>query len=448
MGLNLKKALSGAVGGFLTGGPAGALAGGVTGALAGDGSVSPSTAQLNTQTNTTANENVVSNQDTTNQIDTTSTLAGSGTTAGATTGETAGAGTAVTGPSGLALPFIQELLAGAQGNLNAPATAGFNPNQVAGQNLLSGVTAGQIGDLGAQTAATQSFLSNPNILSPETNPFLAASIQGSIDPLLRNLTESILPSISGGATAVGGIGGSRQGIAEGQAIGDFLQTAGNISAQQASGAFQNGLGTLLASQGNANPLAALLQTPGNLLNQVGGQQQIQEQIALDERNRKLAEFAALLSSQNLGSQGATTQTGTTAGTTSGATTNQQTGTGASTQVGNVAGTVDTTKAKTSTTEALTSATPGQEQIGPLAGLGSGLAVGNFLNNLPTNAVTAPIPGAGIPAINSGSATDPGGVGFGGTVGQQSSSPLQFQQPFVVPPPPRVNNPTFNTSPSF
>lgn len=405
MGLNLSSALSGAVGGFLTGGPAGALAGGIAGALAPDGSPATTVQQLDTQTDTSSTQNVVTNQDTTNQIDTLSSLLGSGTTTGATTqqqqgattGETAGAGTAVVGPSELALPGIQELLAGASANLGAPATAGFTEAQTAGQNLQTGTAAGQIGELGQQTAATQAFLSNPDLLTPGSNPALAASIQGSINPLLRSLMESILPSIAGQATAVGGIGGSRQGVAEAGAIGNFLDTAGNISAQQASQAYQSGLNTLLQSQTNANPLAALLQEPGNLLQQVGGTQQTQAQVELDEQNKKLLEFANLIGSQNLGTQGATTETGTTAGTTTasgsgtqtGATTNQQIGTGSSTQVGNVSGTTDTSKTGTSATTAIQTGetTPGTLESGPLGDFGAGLAIGDFLNGTPPGTST-------------------------------------------------------------
>lgn len=395
MGLNLGKALSGAVGGFLTGGPAGAIAGGIAGALSPEEKAAQASfnTQLNTQTDTSSTENVISNQDTTNQIDTLSSLIGSGATTGVTTGETTGVGTAVIGPSDLALPGIEQLLAGASANLGAPATAGFTDPQLAGQLLQTGVggAADQIGALGQQTAETQTFLSSTDLLSPESNPFLASSIQASINPLLKNLMETILPGISGGATAVGGIGGSRQGVAEAGAIGNFLETAGNISAQQSSDAFQQGVNTLQQSQGNANPLAALLQQPGTLLQQVGGTQQGQGQLELDETNKKLLEFANLIGSQNLGTQAATTQVGTSAGTQAGTVTSQQTGTGSSTQAGNVSGTVDTSKTGTTSTEAIkkgtSEATPGQLDSGAAGAFGAGLTIGDFLNGTPPGTST-------------------------------------------------------------
>ncbi|CUI03873.1 hypothetical protein BN2497_2523 [Janthinobacterium sp. CG23_2] len=68
--------------------------------------------------------------------------------------------------------------------------------------------------------------------TPGANPYLTGAIQKGINQSTtafqnqqadstRNLTEMIMPSIRGGAIASGQYGGSRQGIAEGRAIGDF-----------------------------------------------------------------------------------------------------------------------------------------------------------------------------------------------------------------------------------
>jgi hypothetical protein len=60
--------------------------------------------------------------------------------------------------------------------------------------------------------------SAPTMRGYEKSPYLdqmATSITGQFN---KNLTEGILPGIRGQAVATGGVGGSRQGIAEGQAI--------------------------------------------------------------------------------------------------------------------------------------------------------------------------------------------------------------------------------------
>lgn len=53
-----------------------------------------------------------------------------------------------------------------------------------------------------------------------TNPYLMQIAEGMQTQANNNLQRNILPGIRGGARAVGGVGGSRQGIAEGIAVGD------------------------------------------------------------------------------------------------------------------------------------------------------------------------------------------------------------------------------------
>jgi hypothetical protein len=64
-----------------------------------------------------------------------------------------------------------------------------------------------------------------------TNPWLPAAQKGLTDQVTSNLKTNILPGIRSGAQAVGGFGGSRQGIAEGLAIGQTNQGLSNSLAQ-------------------------------------------------------------------------------------------------------------------------------------------------------------------------------------------------------------------------
>lgn len=97
---------------------------------------------------------------------------------------------------------------------------------------------------------------NPYDLGTTANPYL----QGQADAITRtatnNLNRNILPGIGSGAVAAGGYGGSRQGIAEGNAIGQTNQGITDSLANlygNAYGQNQNynlGLGGLaLGSQG-------------------------------------------------------------------------------------------------------------------------------------------------------------------------------------------------------
>lgn len=92
------------------------------------------------------------------------------------------------------------------------------------------------------------------------NPYLQ-DLSGQISTnLTQNLNNNILPGINQQALANGGVGGSRQGIAQGLAIGQTQQAIGNAQSQLNSNAYNTdqqynlGLGQLgLNSQlGNQN----------------------------------------------------------------------------------------------------------------------------------------------------------------------------------------------------
>ena len=52
------------------------------------------------------------------------------------------------------------------------------------------------------------------------NPYLQDQIKGLQQQSNQNLQQTVLPGINAGAVAAGGYGGSRQGIAQGVAIGN------------------------------------------------------------------------------------------------------------------------------------------------------------------------------------------------------------------------------------
>jgi hypothetical protein len=90
--------------------------------------------------------------------------------------------------------------------------------------------------------------------NPAENPYLTGAIQGGIDQSkqafgrmqddsTRNLMENIMPSLRSNSVLAGQYGGSRQGIAEGRAIGDFgreqqraIENFGNNNTSAAVGA--------------------------------------------------------------------------------------------------------------------------------------------------------------------------------------------------------------------
>ena len=95
------------------------------------------------------------------------------------------------------------------------------------------------------------------------NPFLDQAIQAMQQSANQNLQRNQLPGIRNTAVAAGGLGGSRQGIAEGLAISDLNQTLVNQEAGLRSGQF---------NQDQQNQLQALI-NQGNILGGQGASQQ-------------------------------------------------------------------------------------------------------------------------------------------------------------------------------
>ena len=125
---------------------------------------------------------------------------------------------------------------------------------------------------GAQGAGQ--FLTDPGLLSPESNPYLAQTAQAAGRPIMQALTEQILPNIRGGAIGAGQFGGSRQGIAEGIASRGALQQLGDISSNIFSQAYGQGLGALGQGLSLAPQTAGLGFLPGQAFQEIGAQQQL------------------------------------------------------------------------------------------------------------------------------------------------------------------------------
>lgn len=96
------------------------------------------------------------------------------------------------------------------------------------------------------------------------------------------LTRDWLPQIGSGAVAAGQYGGSRQGIAEGLAVGEASKALANANARTALGAMDNA--TRLAGLGMSAYPGALQMglTPYQMAEQVGGQYRALDQAAIDE----------------------------------------------------------------------------------------------------------------------------------------------------------------------
>jgi hypothetical protein len=84
------------------------------------------------------------------------------------------------------------------------------------------------------------------------NPYLDQMAGGMVRQQMQGLTEGALPAIRDGAMAAGGIGGSRQGVAEGLAVGRTMQGLGDSLAGLYGNAYQFDQNLGLQQQGLNN----------------------------------------------------------------------------------------------------------------------------------------------------------------------------------------------------
>lgn len=193
-------------------------------------------------------------------------------------------------PSELVAPFLGEAFS----NLNSIVTtqgtpAGFqgsgiaeiNSNQQAGLDAASGVAGQQNAAAGSASDQLNSTL-NGQFLNPASNPNLQATADAAVDTVFRGLTRNALPAIRGGAVASGGVGGSRQGIAEGLAISDANQQAQDATAQIFNNNFQSERNRQIQALGLTGSVQNAQGAGANTLINAGNLEQNQAQAELSD----------------------------------------------------------------------------------------------------------------------------------------------------------------------
>lgn len=129
------------------------------------------------------------------------------------------------------------------------------------------------------------------------NPYLNKAVQGGIDQsklafgqmqedATRNLNENVLAGIKSNSIASGGFGGSRQGLAEGRAIGDFARAQQNAINQFGQNNTNAAVGaqSQAFNQGQDRALSALLNLSGQQYGTASQNAAMEQQAALANQN--------------------------------------------------------------------------------------------------------------------------------------------------------------------
>jgi len=161
-----------------------------------------------------------------------------------------------------------------------------------------------------------------DVLNPESNPALQASIQSAIRPVTQAYLDpgGVLAQIRSDSGAAGQYGGSRMGLAEGVAAGRYADTIGDIATNRTNEAYNKGLDVFSRTLALTPSTYGAMMTPANVVSGVGAQQEgyAQNQADYEAQARQWglnAPWAALQNYANIvygGSAPGTTTTGTTA----------------------------------------------------------------------------------------------------------------------------------------
>lgn len=182
----------------------------------------------------------------------------------------------------LALPLLYKTLN------KIPKVAGPAPltaDQLQAQDMAKAAALGNVTSVAEGAARANNFLTNPDILDASSNPHLQSWMDASIRPITENFTQSVLPNIRGESImASGGVGGSRQGIAEGNATGGYLRQVGDTSANIANAGYNTGLGAMISGTQLAPQTAGLQLAPAEIFGAVGQQNQDLTNAQINNRN--------------------------------------------------------------------------------------------------------------------------------------------------------------------
>jgi hypothetical protein len=180
---------------------------------------------------------------------------------------------------------LQQLFAGAGQLLNQPPqlfdssrVAGQTPDQTAAQQMLRS----NVPQLQQQAQVTNQ--SNQQLLGASdvgNNPIVADAIQAALNPLARQFTDVVLPSLKLGVNDAGS--SSRQGVLEANVTRDFNETSSNLVGRLMGDFYNKGLDAQAKGVALSPNVAGMLNLgPQNLANIGDANQAFQQALLSDE----------------------------------------------------------------------------------------------------------------------------------------------------------------------
>jgi hypothetical protein len=160
-----------------------------------------------------------------------------------------------------------------------PVEAQLQAEALARQTALGGQTA----VTGSMIPALQEQLAGSSGLA--SNPYLAAANEAQLRPIYQG-AQGLLTQARRGANTAGQLGGSRQAILEQGVISDYMQKAGDQSAQFYNNAYGQALEAQTRTLATTPQSLAALQIPAQQLAGIGGLEQARIQQGIDAQRQE------------------------------------------------------------------------------------------------------------------------------------------------------------------
>lgn len=232
-------------------------------------------------------------------------------------------------PPAIQRPYLEDIYKQAQQAYQATSKTPY------GGSLLAQPTSQQMSALGSQQAIGEELqaggfgqnlltLGNDIVsgayLHPDSNPYLAASMQAALKPVEESYFERVLPGLATSATFSGAYGGTADQALRQASGRDFAREALDATNRVANQNYQNERNIQLQAPQFLNAAAQSYLLPSNIIGSTGETLQGYNQATLDEAYQKynleqlapwlgLPEYANILGTGNF-SGGTSTQTGT------------------------------------------------------------------------------------------------------------------------------------------
>jgi hypothetical protein len=195
----------------------------------------------------------------------------------------------------LALPGVRKFAAQTPVRYPGSQISPFDPSQTAGQEMALEAAPAQ-----QQLATSGANLTNQR-LGQDPQSMRDQAIAAVTRPIYQNLTEKALPSIRSDAIGSGGFGGSRQGIAEAQAIRDTGTAAGDAAAKISANIYDTDVKAQLQALGLLPQTQQAALAPATTTSGVGDvrQNMAQQLLGQDVSNFNFDQYAPFLQSQEI-----------------------------------------------------------------------------------------------------------------------------------------------------